>query len=125
MSINSEILLNQYIPFNKPVPYKNYNIHALKLCDMYETNRALDMLQIDKNTLGQIEFISMSNLRFVLLLAEIEEECAVSLEALLRKVFNIPNNYVVENAEDKLKKIAAKKTSDNNNLGVEEVLKKI
>ena len=96
MSINSEILLNQYIPFNKPVPYKNYNIHALKLCDMYETSRALDILQIDKNTLGQIEFISMSNLRFVLLLAEIEEECAVSLEALLRKVLNVPNNYVIQ-----------------------------
>lgn len=96
MSINSEILLNQYIPFNKPVPYNNYNIHALKLCDMYEVNRALDILQIDKNILGQIEFISMSNLRFVLLMAEIEENCAHSLEILLRKVFNVPNDFVVQ-----------------------------
>lgn len=96
MSINSEILLNQYIPFNKPVPYNNYYIYAVKLCDMFEVSPALDILQIDKNTLGQIEFISMSNLRFILLMAEIEEKYARSLEILLRKAFNVSDDYVVQ-----------------------------
>jgi hypothetical protein len=96
MSINSEILLNQYIPFNKPVPYNNYNIHALKLCDMFEVSRALDILQIDKNTLGQIEFISMSNLRFILLMAELEQMVAESLEVLLRKVFDVSDDYIIQ-----------------------------
>ena len=96
MSINSEILLNQYIPFNKPVPYNNYSIHALKLCDMFEVSEALGVLQIDKNTLGEIEFISMSNLRFVLLMAELEKKCADSLEILFRKVLNVPNDYIVQ-----------------------------
>lgn len=96
MSINSEILLNQYIPFNKPVPYENYYIHAIKLCDMSETSDALDILQIDKSTLGQIEFISMSNLRFVLLMIEMDEKYAHSLEVLLRKVFNVPDEYIIQ-----------------------------
>ena len=96
MSINSEILLNQYIPFNKPFPYNDYNIHAIKLCDMYEVNDALNILQIDKNVLGQIELISMSNLRFILLIAESEKKYASSLEKLLRKVFNVPDDYVVQ-----------------------------
>jgi hypothetical protein len=96
MSINSEILLNQYIPFNKPVPYNNYNIHALKLCDMFEVSHALDILQIDKNTLGQIEFISMSNLRFILLMAELEQMFAESLEILLRKVFDVSDDYIIQ-----------------------------
>lgn len=38
---------------------------------------------------------------------------------------NIPNNYVVENANSKLKKIAKRKTNSNNEEGVKKVLSKI
>ena len=40
-------------------------------------------------------------------------------------ISNIPNNYVVSNSNDKLKKIAKKKTTSNNEHGVEKVLKRI
>ena len=96
MSIDSQILLNQYIPFNKAVPYKHLNIHAIKLCDLYGVSKALDVLQIDKNTLGQMEFISMSNLRFALLGAETDIGFAESLELLLRKALNIPNDFILQ-----------------------------
>lgn len=40
-------------------------------------------------------------------------------------ISNIPNNYVVDNASKDLKKIARKKTTSNNNHGVEKVLKQV
>ena len=40
-------------------------------------------------------------------------------------ISNIPNNYVVDNASKDLKKIARKKTTSNNNHGVEKVLKHV
>lgn len=40
-------------------------------------------------------------------------------------ISNIPNNYVVDNSSEKLKKIAKRKTTSNNEYGVEKVLKKI
>lgn len=40
-------------------------------------------------------------------------------------ISNIPNNYVVDNSSEKLKKISKRKTTSNNEYGVEKVLKKI
>ena len=40
-------------------------------------------------------------------------------------ISNIPNNYVVSNSNDKLKKNTKKKTTSNNEHGVEKVLKRI
>lgn len=96
MSIDSQTLLNQYIPFNKAVPYNNFYIHAIRLCDMHQVDYALSVLQIDKNILGQIELISMSNLRFVLMIAETDNDFAVSFEFLLRKALNIPDDHIIQ-----------------------------
>lgn len=96
MHINSEVLLNQYIPFNKPVPCNNFYIHPIRLCDMPECSPALDILQTDKNSLGQVELISMSNLRFILLVLESSEPHAESFEILIRKALNVPEDYTIQ-----------------------------
>lgn len=96
MSISSEILLRRYIPFNKPVPYKDLYIYPIRLNDMSIAEYALDLLQIEKNELGQIDFISMSNLRFFLLVVEQMPDFGDSLEYLLRKALKVDDNYAIQ-----------------------------
>ena len=67
MHLTEEDLLNKYISFNKPIPYKSFLIYPIKLKDTYDVQDILNLLQIDKNILGNIELITMSNLRFVLM----------------------------------------------------------
>ena len=104
MHLSEEDLLNKYISFNKPVPYKSFLIYPIKLCDMYNVQDILNLFQIDKNILGNIELISMSNLRFVLMTAYVEDMYRVQLDYLLRTVLNIDDNkdiqiYVDDNSE--------------------------
>lgn len=89
-------LFEQYIPFNKAVPYKEFMIHPIRICDFYSVQDILGVLEIDKNILGQIEFISMSNLRFILYLAHSEEKYQKQLDVLLRKSLNIPDDYEIQ-----------------------------
>ena len=96
MSISADILLNQYIPFNKQVPYNDFYISPIRLCDFGEVSIALNILEVDKNTLGQIELISMSYLRFMLFAIDESAEIANSFEALLRKSLNIADNYIIQ-----------------------------
>lgn len=96
MSISKDVLLNQYIPFNKQVPYKDFYISPIRLSDFAEVSMALNVLEIDKNTLGQLELISMSYLRFVLFAIDESEEIANSFEALLRKSLNIADDYTIQ-----------------------------
>lgn len=96
MSIDSQTLINKYITFDKPVPYKDLYIYPIKLCDMYDVDDAIDILQIDKNELGDINFISMSNLRFVLLAINEIEGLGTSFEYLLRKALNISDDYAIQ-----------------------------
>ena len=96
MSIDAEVLLKRYIPFNKPVPYKDLLVYPVRLCDMSMTEKALDLLQINKNELGELEFISISNLRFFLILLEEMPEFGDSFEYLFRKILDVPDNYAIQ-----------------------------
>lgn len=89
-------LLEKYIAFNKAVPYKDFLIYPIRLCDFYDVQDILDILQIDKNILGQIELISMSNLRFILMIAYDEEKYRSQLDVLLRKALNIRDDYDIQ-----------------------------
>jgi hypothetical protein len=64
----------------------------------------LNLLQIDKNILGNIELITMSNLRFILMTAYVEDKYRVQLDYLLRVALNINDDkeiqiYVDEHSE--------------------------
>ena len=105
MHIAEDDLLNKYISFNKPVPYKSFLIYPIRLCDTYDVQDILNLLQVDKNILGNIELISMSNLRFILMTAYVEDIYRIQLDCLLRKALDISNNkeiqiYVDDNSEE-------------------------
>ena len=89
MHLTEEDLLNKYISFNKPIPYKSFLIYPIKLKDTYDVQEILNLLQVDKNILGNIELITMSNLRFILMTAYVEDKYRVQLDYLLRVALNI------------------------------------
>ena len=82
MHLTEEDLLNKYISFNKPIPYKSFLIYPIKLKDTYDVQDILNLLQVDKNILGNIELITMSNLRFILMTAYVEDKYRVQLDDL-------------------------------------------
>lgn len=90
MLVTEEELLERYLPFDIPVPYNNWQIHAVKIKDFYTVNNAIGILSVDKNTLGDVEFITMSNLRFAMILSGCEEEYIMELERLIRLCLDIP-----------------------------------
>lgn len=96
MSLSKDVLLNKYAPFNIPVPYKDWDIYQVKLKDYYDVNIMLSLFEVDKNTLGQIEFISMSNLRFILLVSYSNEEYLTCFDKLLRVCLNISDDEVIK-----------------------------
>ena len=83
MHISEDELLQKYLPFDKSVPYKDLLISPIRLKDIYDVQEILNILQIDKNNLGQIEFISMSKLRFILAVISNEVKFQQELYTLL------------------------------------------
>ena len=96
MRISEDELLQKYLPFDKCVPYKNLLISPIRLKDIYDVQEILNILQIDKNNLGQIEFISMSKLRFILITILSEEKFQQELYTLLYKSLSISNDDIIE-----------------------------
>lgn len=101
MHIEESELLEKYLPFDKPVPYKDLLISPIKLRDMYGVQEMLDILQMDKNELGEIAFISMSKLRFILIAVCAEEKYRNALYELLHKTLSIGNKEIDVYLDDK------------------------
>ena len=59
MRISEDVLLNKYLPFDEPIPYKDLFISPIKLKDSYDVQNILNILQIDKNNLGHIEMFQL------------------------------------------------------------------
>ena len=62
---STKILLEKCNTFGLAFPYKNWNIKPFKIPDYYEFMYCSSILDIDKNSLGNIEFIQMSYLQFI------------------------------------------------------------
>lgn len=89
MLVSEEALLEKYLPFDIPVPYKDWHIYAVKMRDYYDVNNAIGIMSIDKNSLGDVDFIMMSNLKFCMLFSSSEPSYMESFEKLLRVALNI------------------------------------
>lgn len=92
MSISNDVILNTYLPFNIPIPCNSWNVHPIKLKDWNDVQEIILMLQIDKNIMGNIEYIQMSNLDFFLMVFGAEENLMIRFERLLRLVLNIQDD---------------------------------
>lgn len=67
--MNDEIkfLFDKYIIFDTPIPFKdNFHIHPFTVKDCYDFINSYDILDIDKNQMGDIKIIKMSYLEFLL-----------------------------------------------------------
>lgn len=96
MSIDKDALLNKYIPLNIPVPYKDWQVHSIKIKDWYDVAGFVYLLEQDKNILGQIEYISMSNLRFFLFMAMIDDEHINQFYKLLKLALDLEDDDVIK-----------------------------
>lgn len=94
MMINLELLSKSYFWFDKPVPYKlnkkqEIFIYPVKLKDSELFLSSLDILSIDKNSLPNVSYISMSYLDFLInvFILSKEEEVAESSKIKLAEIF--------------------------------------
>lgn len=96
MSIDRDAILNAYIPFNTPIPCGKWEVSPIRLKDWYDVADVVLMLEVDKNTLGQIEFIKMDVLSFFALMFFSDAEKSLKFERLLRLALSIPDDeYIV------------------------------
>lgn len=94
--ISEDTLLNQYIPFGAPVPCGKLLIYPIKIKDAASVTDILGLLELDKNTLGEIDFIMMSNLKFILLMAGMEDKYIEQLQTLLKLSLNLSDVEQIE-----------------------------
>lgn len=120
MSIDKDLLLNKYIPFNIPVPYKDWEIHAIKVSDWYDVGLVVQVLEMDKNILGNIDFINMSNLQFFITIFSQDENYWKQFIYLLQICLGLPSNKLIRPFTlDKEYKIFISDSSGKNDYGID------
>lgn len=93
MAINLDFLARTYFWFDKPVPYKlaNNNVININPIDVQTAELFLwciDIISIDKNSLADPKYISMSYLDFIIQTFVMNEDKALAQEAVT-KITNI------------------------------------
>jgi len=61
--------LEEYLCFDKPVPYKELEIYPVKMCDYIEFHKYVNCLLLDKNSIPDMNIISMTYLDYIFYLA--------------------------------------------------------
>ena len=60
--------------FGEPVEYKGLSIYPITMKDAYGFNKHIEIMNIDKNNMGDIEIIQMSYLYFLINLFSVNIE---------------------------------------------------
>lgn len=85
--------LKKSVTFDKPYLYKNaITIYPVKVYDYYEFYENIDILTIDKNNCGVIEFIQMPYLEFITTMMTINESFYTKFINICSLVFKIDTN---------------------------------
>lgn len=74
--VNIEYLMDSYIAFDEPIPFKELLIYPVSIKDYHTFNNCIQVFMIDKNQIGKGEFISVSYLEF--LIRQITKEVSLS-----------------------------------------------
>lgn len=64
--LDVEIITGKYAPLGEPIPYKDWLIYPIRMYNYFEWMGCYNILDIDKNSLNDIEIIKMSYLQFLL-----------------------------------------------------------
>lgn len=90
MSIeNIETYVSSFGMFGEPVEYKQLKLYPILTQDLTMFNNNRDILDINKNKLGSIEFIQMSYLMFLLNLIQMDKGAMKAFLWLMSKVLRI------------------------------------
>ena len=123
-----DTLLNSY---SETLDKEIYKVEIEDYSDTYIPNLNCNLSVIDKENKKYLEIISNKCNSYLALdkintmnnIKEKETLVITGNDSDIELVKNITNSYVVSNASKELKKLAKKRTSSNNELGVEKVLK--
>lgn len=123
-------ILNNY---NETLNKDIYKIEIENYSDICILNLNCNLSVLEKNNMKYLEIISNKCNSYIALdkinkLNNVNNKEVLVIagnDSDIELVNNITNNYVVSNASNTLKKLSKKKTSSNNDLGVEKVIKNL
>ena len=93
----------KYLTFDDPIPYKNFLINPAKMRDYYSFHEYITCLLLDKNSVPDINVISMSYLEYLLAVGFIERHLHVMLISLMKMVVTIKKDgKIIEVNEDEI-----------------------
>lgn len=79
----------KYMIFDHPVPYKNFLIKPVKMIDYVRFHESVVCLLLDKNSVPDIEVISMTYLEYLLHVGKDNPLYFIALDQLLRIVLSV------------------------------------
>ena len=80
---------DQYMIFDYPIPFKNFLVKPVKMVDYIKFHKSVVCLLLDKNSVPDIEVISMSYLEYLLHLGKENPVYFLMLDQLLRIVLSV------------------------------------
>ena len=89
----------KYMIFDHPVPYKNFLIKPVKMIDYVRFHESVVCLLLDKNSVPDIEVISMTYLEYLLHIGKDNPLYFIALDQLLRIVLSVRTIDENENAK--------------------------
>jgi len=92
--LDLEYLKQQYFTFDKPIPFKSFNIYPVMLEQYYDFMYCHDILDIDKNSISDVKVIKMTYLEFLIALLEESELVQYKLSTILEVCLRIDLNTV-------------------------------
>jgi len=81
--------LDQYLIYDLPIPYKNLLINPIKMKNYNDFYDCVSCLLLDKNSVSNIEVISMSYLNYLLAVGMSEPLFLTALDSLLKLVLTV------------------------------------
>lgn len=96
MSISATEILKKYVPFGKPIQYNEWTIYPVSIMDEYVWEEACPLLDIDKNSLNNIDILRMSYLMFLTNLLVFDDEKQMFFNQLMRICLGLDDEVIIQ-----------------------------
>lgn len=104
--LSADIITQRYAPLGEPIPFKNWLIYPVRMYNYFEWMGCYNILDIDKNSLNDIDIIRMSYLQFILMQVEQSRDFETKLVLLLHMCLGLEADtairWEIKNNEAKL-----------------------
>mgnify|MGYP006907956892 CR=1 FL=1 len=92
---NVDIITQKYAPLGEPIPFKEWLIYPIRMNNYFEWMGCYNILDIDKNSLNDIDIIRMSYLQFLLMQVEQSRDFEVKLILLLHMCLGLEADTII------------------------------